>query len=384
MSSFGKLVRLSVAGSGKTYWICHESLRLIRSDSSARILITTFTNENVNTITKELKKQNEGISPDRITVISWYRFLLRDWIRPYQTVFPGVGINAIRSLNYNRNPFSRSYAKTDMERYVDSSGDVWKDNASDLAFEIETKSGGESSERIGRMVSHVFIDEIQDFKGYDINLVESLLARDIGFACVGDEKQATLQTHYTNKNKKTTGANIRTWAKQQESMGRLRIQEEAMSRRFNNGICSFANAVSPGGMTMTTCMKEYSGHDGVFCISRDSVAPYVGKFKPNVLRYDRTIDTMNLPAMNFGESKGDTYERVLVFINGPIEKFLTKKTPFTSPAKYYVGVTRPRYSLAFVVDDLTMVRSDFVETEIDVGSGTSIIGLKYSPEGSAK
>lgn len=384
MNSFGKLVRLSVAGFGKTYWICHEALRLVRSDSCARILITTFTNENIDTITKELKKQNGGMLPDRITIVSWYRFLLRDWIRPYQSAFPGIGINTIRSFNYNRNPRMFGFSKADVERYVDSQGDVWKDHASELAFEIEKKSGRGSSERIARMFRYIFIDEIQDFMGYDINLVESLLARDIGFACVGDEKQSTLQTHYTNKNKKTTCANIRTWAKRQEAMGRLSVQEESMSRRFNSDICSFANAVSPGGMVMTTCMKESTGHDGVFCISRDSVMPYVGKFKPNVLRYNNTIETMNLPAMNFGESKGDTYERVLVFINGPIEKFLTKKTPFSSPAKYYVGVTRPRDSLAFVVDDLSTIRSEFVETEIDVGLEMPIVGLKYCPGEDAK
>lgn len=379
MNLFRKLVRLSVAGSGKTYWICHESLQLVRDDSFARVLITTFTNENVNTIDKELRKQNGGVLPEQITVMSWYRFLLRDWIRPYQCAFPGIGINEIRSFNYNRNPRSRVCSKTDVERYVDSHGDVWKDHASELAFEIETRSRGESSERIGRIFSHIFIDEIQDFKGYDINIVESMLTRDIGFSCVGDEKQATLQTHYTNKNKKKTGANIRTWVSRQVAMGNLRIQEETMSRRFNKEICAFANAVSPGGIVMTTCMNEKSGHDGVFCIERDSVAEYIRMYNPNVLRYDRKVDTMNLSAMNFGESKGDTYERVLIFANGPIEKFLTDRTPFSSPAKYYVGVTRPRFSLTFVVDDLDVIRSDFVVTKIDACGGVTIPALKYCP-----
>jgi DNA helicase-2/ATP-dependent DNA helicase PcrA len=44
-----------------------------------------------------------------------------------------------------------------------------------------------------------------------------------------------------------------------------------------------------------------------------------------------------------------TFDRVLIFPNGPLKRFLQGKK-LGAPEKYYVGVTRPRCSLAIVVD----------------------------------
>jgi DNA helicase-2/ATP-dependent DNA helicase PcrA len=57
--------------------------------------------------------------------------------------------------------------------------------------------------------------------------------------------------------------------------------------------------------------------------------------------------------MNFGESKGLGFNRVLIYPNGPIRKFLSQNDRgaiSNARAKLYVGVTRARYSVAFVLD----------------------------------
>ena len=58
--------------------------------------------------------------------------------------------------------------------------------------------------------------------------------------------------------------------------------------------------------------------------------------------------------MNFGQAKGLNFERVLILPNGPIKKFLKTgdiKKVEKSRAKFYVALTRARYSVAFLYDD---------------------------------
>lgn len=60
--------------------------------------------------------------------------------------------------------------------------------------------------------------------------------------------------------------------------------------------------------------------------------------------------------MNFGESKGLTFDRVLIFPHGLGKKRLASgdlKHVKDSAAKMYVGVTRARHSIAFVFDGLS-------------------------------
>ena len=62
--------------------------------------------------------------------------------------------------------------------------------------------------------------------------------------------------------------------------------------------------------------------------------------------------------MNFGEAKGLTFDRVLIFPHGLGKKWLcTGELTHVekSVAKIYVGVTRARYSLAFVFDDVASI-----------------------------
>lgn len=57
--------------------------------------------------------------------------------------------------------------------------------------------------------------------------------------------------------------------------------------------------------------------------------------------------------MNFGDAKGLTFDRVLIFPHGLAKKWIASgdvRHVEKSLARMYVGVTRARYSLAFVHD----------------------------------
>ena len=96
---------------------------------------------------------------------------------------------------------------------------------------------------------------------------------------------------------------------------------------------------------------EVTGHDGIYVLTPSQVPRYVQEFAPTVLRYDRRETCAGLPAVNFGQCKGRTYARVLIFPNGPLTQFLrtADSSRLSSPAKYYVAFTRARHSVAFVM-----------------------------------
>jgi DNA helicase-2/ATP-dependent DNA helicase PcrA len=63
--------------------------------------------------------------------------------------------------------------------------------------------------------------------------------------------------------------------------------------------------------------------------------------------------------MNFGEAKGLTFDRVLIFPHVPAAKWLRTGAIAHvqgSLSKMYVGVTRARYSVAFVHDGPTAIK----------------------------
>ena len=375
LSSSTKCIKLSVAGSGKTYWLCNEALNTLQENPTAKVLITTFTNENIKTIKTELAKQNGGVVPENVDVMTWFRFLLRHMIKPYQSYISGVGVNVTRTLSFAHKKVNYG-SKGTRRRYLDVHDDVLVDYVDEMACEINTKSGGKTISRLADIYDVICIDEIQDTCGRDLDLLELIIDSEVGFVGVGDPKQATLRTHLTSTNRKLSGKNLDIWAAALESEGKVTVICEKASRRFNAIICHFANAIYPGGISMTTVMKEETGHDGVFLIAFEDALTYQQFYRPIVLRYDKNSDTLGLAAINYGVSKGDTFDRVLIFPNGKLEDYLLKNKPLKSPCKYYVAMTRPRFSIAIAVDKMPNSLDSYVAVDIKVADGY-IRGLEY-------
>lgn len=57
------------------------------------------------------------------------------------------------------------------------------------------QSGTAVIDRISRVFPHIFVDEIQDLAGYDLDLLEALARSAVGRLMVGDPRQVTYLTH---------------------------------------------------------------------------------------------------------------------------------------------------------------------------------------------
>ena len=51
----------------------------------------------------------------------------------------------------------------------------------------------------------LYIDEVQDFVGYDLDIILLMFKSNIKVLLVGDTRQLTYQTHYSRKNRKYLG-----------------------------------------------------------------------------------------------------------------------------------------------------------------------------------
>lgn len=354
------LVKCAAAGSGKTWGICHEALEIIRAGSNKKILITTYTNKGVEAIETEFKKQNFGVLDKNIVIRSWYQFLLSDMIKPYQAYL--TDINEVKSLDFSNLYGARNFNKSGTkERYVNRSGNIKINHASEMIILLNKLSENKVIERLEAIYTHAFIDEIQDMAGDDLSIIEIFMDSNIRTICVGDNKQATYKTHNTQKGKKQTGANVWAFFDYLEVNEKACLKKDLCSRRFNNEICIFANRIFHNENNISTSMKDTTEHDGVFLVFRKDIVTYHDYFKPIILKYDKKTQTSEYASLNFGQCKGQTFDRVLIFPNKPLLGFIEGKN-LQSPEKYYVAVTRPRYSIAIVIDKFPSNENYRVET----------------------
>ncbi len=53
--------------------------------------------------------------------------------------------------------------------------------------------------RISKIFPNIFIDEIQDLAGYDLDILKLLFKSESTILCVGDPRQITYLTHWEKK-----------------------------------------------------------------------------------------------------------------------------------------------------------------------------------------
>lgn len=346
-------VIISAAGSGKTTLLVKEAL----SKPEQRIAIVTYTLNNVDEIRKKFFELN-GFIPANISIFSWFAFLLRDCVRPYQNfVYSTKRIESICFLNGRS---AKYVGKDNIAAYFFNNGDrVYTDKISEFACRCEEQSKGLVTKRLAEVYDEMYIDEVQDLAGHDLEFIELLLSSSMYILLVGDNRQATFATNGSAKNSRYRGMNIIDLFKKWEHKGLCALVHLTDSHRCNQIICDFADNLYPDMPRTTSKNKKETGHDGLFLVARYQVDEYMVNFQPQVLRYDRSTDCCGYAGINFGDSKGLTFDRVLIFPHGSIQKYLASGHSDTiagSRAKFYVAVTRARYSVAFVYEDRCSIK----------------------------
>ena len=337
---------MCAAGGGKTTRIVGQAV----AETPSRALLVTYTRNNEKEIERKFYGYGPAIPPN-VEVMTWFSFLLRELARPYRRALHDRRIDGLqweegRSVPYI--PESNTAA-----HYFAGGRFIYSDKISKFICECDRLTGGAVMQRLAMRFDHIFVDEIQDMAGYDLDVLELILKTGIKLTLVGDHRQATLRTNQGKKNSAFAGFNIVKKFQQWEKTGLASLSYERHTHRCHQHIADLGDSFFPGEPTTKSLNTTATGHDGVFIVATANVTTYVATFAPQVLRLDRKTPCQDFPAINFGESKGLTFDRVLIFPHGLAKKWLSTGSIAhveKSVTKMYVGATRARHSVAFVFD----------------------------------
>ena len=338
---------VAAAGSGKTTFLVEEALG-IRDEN---VLVTTFTEANEAEIRKKIIEK-EGFIPGNITVQTWFSALLQQGVRPYQGC---LFEDDIKGMNLVSGRSAKGIGERNIKRhYFDRQRRIYSDKISKFLLKCDEKSNGKVLDRLSRIYRHLFIDEAQDLSGYDLDFLKLVFGSDINTLLVCDPRQAVYSTSNSAKNKKFTKSGILDFFR---NVPDIKIDDQLLRKNHRSiqAICDLSNKLFPGHPQTQSCNKHLTGHAGVFLVRKEDVPRYLSRYRPMQLRNDRKtiVGGGNYSAMNFGESKGLSFERVLIYPTGPIKNWLkdnSSKLQPTSRCKLYVAITRAEHSVAFVYD----------------------------------
>lgn len=348
---------VAAAGAGKTTYLVTKALE---SDSNKQILITTYTRENEKEIKRKFIKERKAVPPN-ITIQTWWSFLLQHGVRPYRNAITETSIKGLLLVNERSgkkpehtkaNP--RYYGKKHGDKfYLSPSQKIYSDKLAAFVVESNKATGGAVFDRISNIFDYLYIDETQDLVGYDLEIIKQLTKRK-AITLVGDPRQATFETHHTTKHSQYAKGNIEGFInnnmKSLCDVDKTTLNE---SYRCNQNICDFSSPLFPSLPVVNSKQSKETKHDGVFILSSKDVDQYMNLYSPVQLRYsrDRKVNP-SYKAYNYGESKGLTFDRTIIYPTGTIIDHLLGKKKLTgsSLCKFYVALTRARFSTAIVWD----------------------------------
>lgn len=356
------------AGSGKTTFFVKEALKI----QDENVLITTYTEANEEEIRRKFILLNGGV-PKNVTIKAWFSFLFQHWVRPFQGSYNSalfkydikgmLLVNKASGIRYTdkrtRVPVPYGERENFFEHYFTKDHKIYSDKIAKFADSANRVSCNKVINRLEKIFQHIFIDEVQDLAGYDLDLIKVMMKSAINVLLVGDPRQVTYVTHQPKRHKKYLEGNIKAFLVEEcKSLIKDNIDETSLSysHRNNLQICNYSAKLYPHikKLNPCECCRSEVEHQGVFFVRKSDIEQYISEFSPIQLKWDiRTEVSPSALKINFGESKGLTYNRVLIYPTKPMVDWI-KNNDFAlkqeSRAKLYVGITRAKYSVAIVFD----------------------------------
>jgi DNA helicase-2/ATP-dependent DNA helicase PcrA len=348
------------AGSGKTTQLIQESLKI----KDEQILISTYTEANANEIKNKFIKEN-GCVPPNITILTWFSLLIKHGVKPYQSVLFEDKVKGMILVSQQsafrfktKQGFPIYWGEKDFHKhYFTKETKIYSDKLSKLVCKINAKSEGKVIDRLVSIFPTVFIDECQDLAGYDLDILKLFSTNTKNLILVCDPRQVTYLTHNESKYKKYRNGLIEDFLRIECKKIDFNIDVKTLSHsyRCNQLICNYSNKLYSEIIPCDSKQNEVTEHDGVFLVDKKDITRYLEKFLPIQLRWNISNRSVNLnfEVYNFGQSKGLTFNRVLIY---PTEKMLDwmqdhkNELNIETRAKFYVGITRARFSVGIVCD----------------------------------
>jgi DNA helicase-2/ATP-dependent DNA helicase PcrA len=365
LTGVNKIV-IAAAGSGKTTYLVEEAVKV----KGERVLITTYTESNEAEIRQRFFDL-VGHVPANVAIMTWFSFLITHGVNPFQGSlfeFPVAGMLLVATQSglkfRNREGRPVFWAESDVDKhYFDSIRRVYSDKLSKLTIRCNEGSGGAVIDRISRVFRHVFVDEVQDLAGYDLDILACLARSQARLLMVGDPRQVTYLTHNERRHQKYVDGGIVDFLRKELPKNiTVEVDEATLSRSHRNSavICAVSSRLFPAlpasrACECDRCRGGSSAMNGAFIVSMADYIHYLAAVRPMQLR-DKInspgVDPRS-PAMNVGESKGRGFDHVIILPTLPMRNWLSDAATDLKPqsrAKFYVALTRGRHSVAIAMD----------------------------------
>ena len=213
-----KQLILAVAGSGKTTLIVNK-LDLERSH-----LTVTYTRENIRNLYQGIVNKF-GFFPKNISLYSFFEFLYSFCYKP----FLGM-IDRPKGLFWDFPPeFTRKMSAENKLHFFTSDRRVYHNRLS--KYLIKKSLLTKINARIEKYYEYFHIDEVQDFGGYDFDLLMSLSQLNLNLICVGDFYQHTYNTSQDGNKNRSLHQDIDSYKKRFLETG-FEVDQETLLRSW--------------------------------------------------------------------------------------------------------------------------------------------------------
>lgn len=354
-----KRVILAVAGAGKTYHICHTI------NSTSANLILAYTNENIHNIERELCDAYGNV-PASTTVMTFDSFVYQLLVLPYEPTigtyfkresFKSSGICMIdppeKLDSKTKKPNPKYVTKDKLEHYITQSNQYYCARLSELVLQVQNNQKTliqRAAEKLNIFYDYVLIDEFQDFREYDYELIISLSKVLSNVLLVGDYFQHSVSaTNNSGKPFKRKGKDV-SYNEFIELMKSKKfivdIDTLNKSRRCSPEVCDYIK------MKLGINIIAYDNHSGRI-IWADSFAKEILD-NENILKLVfNNSAKYTFSAMNWSYSKGDTVDVACVILTTDFENmdrdtFSLQKISILTKNKLYVAMTRSRGDLYLI------------------------------------
>ena len=356
-----KRVVLAVAGAGKTYTLCKNI------DENKRNIILAFTNQNIKNIIKELN-ENHDTTLENTYVYTFDSFKYNFFIRAYEPIIarhfgiktfvskgvslitpPPKLINGYPNRNYKNNKIFEHYVIGDK---------YYCDNLSELILQV--KKGKEynlfdiAMKNINNFFDYIYIDEFQDFRQHNYELMEKIIKKSNNIVLVGDYFQHSVNArNNTGKpfkvgNTKETRKIItyEEYIKLLENL-KLKVDTETLkkTRRCPEDICKFIREKFN--------IEIYADNDNkgnvIFLENNDKIKEIIENDKIIKL-VESDSKNYKFNCINWGYSKGDTYNDICTILTDRFKNLKEEKNIKYSSIvnKIYVALTRTKGNLYII------------------------------------
>lgn len=341
-----KKIIFAVAGSGKTTHIINSLSKEKRS------LILTYTEENYQNLFSRISQKFGGTFPSNVTLLTYFRFLYSFCYRPFLgDKYKDTGLffdqQESRSAQSEKAPsltFNNSGMDTLISYYMTKNRKLKANLLAKLLISFD-EVHNLVHQRIQEFYDNLFIDEIQDFGGFDYDFIIDI-AETIDCCYVGDFYQHTYDTSRVGNKNKNLHKNIDNYVMRFKKQG-FQIDRETLSGSYRcpPHICQFIQD-KLGIKISSLCPNSRNGMIGLVTehekISRLLADPLIVK-----LMY-KDSHQFGDKFKNWGEVKGvDNFNDVCIILTTSASNSLKAKDNFlglsaTTLHKLYVAISRSR------------------------------------------